>query len=73
VNEDLHLEIHDFILSKTKKLINDCLKYEFFDQPLFKKIVSQLETMQFKLAENMNSSKLLEFVKNCQKTKVILT
>jgi serine/threonine protein kinase len=63
IDEDARPDIPDFVLPEVAKLIRDCWATDPDNRPPFHQILQRLERMNFKLTANVNSSKLLEFVK----------
>jgi hypothetical protein len=55
--------IPDFVLPSARDLITDCWVQEPDERPSFEEIVDRLVNMKFKLIRNVNSPKIMAFVK----------
>jgi serine/threonine protein kinase len=66
VMEDWKPDIPNFVLPQTKELILDCLLKDYRYRLLFSDIFDRMKSMRFKLIPGVNSSKLVEFVKEIQ-------
>jgi serine/threonine protein kinase len=64
--EDWKPEIPNFVLPQTKDLILGCLMKDYRPRLLFSDVFDRIEEMKFKLMPGVNSSKLVEFVKEIQ-------
>jgi serine/threonine protein kinase len=78
VTHDERPPIPEFVLPSARELIEDCWAVDPDDRPSFEEIVDRLAEMKFKVFWNVNSLKLLAFVKEidewekCNETTPIL-
>jgi hypothetical protein len=64
---DRRSEIPDFVIPAVRALIQDCWEADPDDRPTFEEIMDRLAEMEFKVTADVNSVKVVGFVKGIEK------